>query len=137
VVLVVVFLVVVFLAVIAALDLGADPDAEDLMGNTGEELASFDGRTDIQNVIFERRMKQRFHVPLAEWALDPSQLANSEQAEWFVTEYLGGHLSSEEERDTTEDKVIAGQLLHLPEDTLESTCIPNLSSRAESALDKR
>jgi len=115
-------------AVRAALDLGADPEAQDALGNTGEALAAFNGRTDIENLLFERRMKDRFHAPL-DWALDPRQLANSEQANWFVTEFLGGSLP-EEVRDGDEDHIIAGQFLQLSE---RSTCTPNLSSREESS----
>lgn len=122
-------------AVLAALDLGADPEVLDTQGNTCEAVAAFNGRKDIEDLIFERRMRLRSHMPLAEWALDPQQLASSQQAGediLFVTEYLGGRLGPEETGDSEEERFIAGELLHLSE---QSTCTPNLSSRAESAHD--
>jgi len=118
-------------AVLAALDFGADPEALDAMGNTCEAVAAFNDRTDIEELLFERRMRHRPHLPLADWALDPQQLANSHQAGWFVTEFLGGQLEPEEARDSDEEQIIAGEQLRLGESE-ESTCTPNLSSRAES-----
>jgi hypothetical protein len=116
-------------AVRAALDLGADPEVQDALGNTGEAVAAFNGNDEIADLLFEHRMRKHFHAPLSEWALDPRQLAASDQAGWFVTEYLGGKLP-EEVADDEEDLHIAGLLLGLSE---PSTCTPNLSSRAESS----
>lgn len=116
--------------VVAALDLGADPEVEDGLGNTAESLAAFDGRKDIEDILFERRMRTRFHPSLSEWALDPQQLASSDQAGWFVTEFLGGQIDADEGRDSDEEQVVAGELLRLSE---QSTATPHLSSRDESS----
>jgi hypothetical protein len=43
-------------AVAAAIDLGATPEQQDAMGNTAEELAAFGGHTDIEEMLFVRRM---------------------------------------------------------------------------------
>jgi len=113
-------------AVLAALELGADPETLDAMGNTGEALAAFNDRKDIEDLLFERRMRHHVHPELSEWALNPQQLADSEQANWFVTEFL----RPEERRESDQDIDIHGELLHLYE---QSTCTPVLSSRAESS----
>jgi hypothetical protein len=117
----------------AALDLGADPEAQDALGNTVEALAAFNGREDIENMLFERRMRQQFHPSLSEWALDPRQLAKSDQAGWFVTEYLGGEPElddgPDEARESDEEHIVASKFLHLSEQS--STCTSRFSSHDE------
>jgi hypothetical protein len=121
-------------AVIAALDLGASPEAQDHLGNTAEELATFNGRTDIYDLLFDRRMQQRGHLSLSEWALNPSELAKSEQAAWFVTEYLKDDLGVVETLTDFDEGLASEGLLQLGSADLcdQSTATPNLSSRGES-----
>jgi len=48
-----------------ALDMGARPEQRDRQGNTAEALASYLGRTDIEDLLFERRLRNRNHLPLS------------------------------------------------------------------------
>merc|ERR1719491_1917456 len=75
-------------AVEAALDLGADPSTRDHLGNPAEELAAFNGRGDIENLLFQKRMQKMPHLRLSAF-FNPEELANSEQAGWFFTEVEG------------------------------------------------
>merc|ERR1712187_448585 len=101
-------------AVSAALERGASPEAKDTLGNTVESLAMFIGRDDIENLLFERRMYPKRHLGLSEWALNPRELANSDQANWFVTEYLTDDLGREQAQfDGVEDFFVRGDLLRL------------------------
>jgi hypothetical protein len=121
-------------AIIAALDLGASPESQDHLGNTVEELASFNGRTDIQDLLFDRRMEKRGHLSLAEWALNPRELAKSAQANWFVTEYLNEGLEVTEPLIDFDEGLVSREMLQLgPADLSDqSTVTPNLSSRGGS-----
>lgn len=121
-------------AVVAALDLGASPETQDHLGNTVEELATFNGRNDISDLLFDRRMQQRGHLSLAEWALNPSELAKSDQASWFVTEYLNDDLGIIESLTDFDSVALSSDLRQfaLEEFSDESTATPNLSSRGES-----
>jgi hypothetical protein len=123
-------------SVSAALERGASPESKDTLGNTVESLAMFNGRSDIENLLFERRMYPKRHLGLSEWALNPQELANSEQASWFVTEYLTDELGREEAQfNGIEDFLVSGDLLRLtsPDLSEQSTRTPHLSSRGESS----
>jgi len=63
-------------AVVGLLDSGANPEQKDAFGNTVEELASSNGRPDIEEVIFERRMRGKVHCDLSAF-FDPHELLNS------------------------------------------------------------
>lgn len=55
-------------AVKLSLELGADPSHKDKHGNTAEELAAFNGREDIEEAIFARRLAgQPGHLRLSEY----------------------------------------------------------------------
>eukprot|EP00929_Paragymnodinium_shiwhaense_P013885 TRINITY_DN121732_c0_g1_i1.p1 TRINITY_DN121732_c0_g1~~TRINITY_DN121732_c0_g1_i1.p1 ORF type:complete len:479 (-),score=143.10 TRINITY_DN121732_c0_g1_i1:137-1465(-) len=54
-------------AVKSALDMGVSPELMDGNGNTAEDLASFGGRSDIEELLFERRMGGQAHKALSEF----------------------------------------------------------------------
>lgn len=121
------------LAVETALDLGADPSTRDHLGNPVEELASFNGRGDIETLLFERRMQKLPHLRLSAF-FNPQELAESEQAEWFFTEVAGA-------TENISARVQLGHDFGEAEDPLllssagfseQSTRTPNLSSRSSS-----
>eukprot|EP00927_Polykrikos_kofoidii_P063666 TRINITY_DN58531_c0_g1_i1.p1 TRINITY_DN58531_c0_g1~~TRINITY_DN58531_c0_g1_i1.p1 ORF type:complete len:469 (-),score=105.57 TRINITY_DN58531_c0_g1_i1:22-1428(-) len=78
-------------AVQKALDMGANPEQMDGMGNTVEELASFAERFEIEELIFTKRMQGRSHMPLAHF-FEEGAMREAEQnvdpivLEMFVTE---------------------------------------------------
>eukprot|EP00971_Amphidinium_carterae_P255966 5082197-Amphidinium_carterae.1 len=55
-----------------ALEMGADPEHKDMCGNLPEDVAAFNGRNDIEEVIFSWRMRHMSHKPLR-LLLDPSE----------------------------------------------------------------
>jgi len=89
-------------AVEAALEKGAKPDQQDALGSTAEELASFYGREDIADILFERRMRGMKHLPLSSF-FTPGELvaacgsASADALRPFLTEPD----SSEETRDAS------------------------------------
>ncbi|CAK0907616.1 unnamed protein product, partial [Prorocentrum cordatum] len=52
-------------AVEAALDRGANPEQQDALGNLAEELAAFAGHTELEELLFERRVGGRQHARLS------------------------------------------------------------------------
>mmetsp|Transcript_106665 Transcript_106665/g.188867 ORF Transcript_106665/g.188867 Transcript_106665/m.188867 type:complete len:451 (-) Transcript_106665:129-1481(-) len=116
------------MAVETALDLGADPCTRDHLGNPVEDLASFNGRGDIEKLLFERRMQKMPHLRLSAF-FNPQELADSDQAEWFFTEVAG-------ETENISAAVHLGDEdpLHLSSAGFseQSTRTPHLSSRSSS-----
>mmetsp|Transcript_575 Transcript_575/g.1389 ORF Transcript_575/g.1389 Transcript_575/m.1389 type:complete len:412 (-) Transcript_575:137-1372(-) len=93
-------------AVGACLDAGASPEQQDAYGNTVEELAAHNGRQDIEDFIFERRMKGRPHARLAEFFATDALVAAAESGDAHqdvLTPFLTqGGLDSEEEDEDEE-----------------------------------
>lgn len=117
-------------AVELALDLGADPNTRDRLGNPVEELAAFNGRGDIERLLFEKRMQKMPHLRLSAF-FNPRELAESDQAGWFFTEVVGDTDGAHPGGDVT---IEAEETLHLSSTGLseQSTRTPNLSSRSSS-----
>jgi len=66
-------------AVLAALEMGVNPEQQDAMGNTAEELASFNGFTDIEELLFEKRMTGQTHLTLTAF-FAPKELEKAQES---------------------------------------------------------
>eukprot|EP00440_Ansanella_granifera_P006365 gb/GFBE01006903.1/.p1 GENE.gb/GFBE01006903.1/~~gb/GFBE01006903.1/.p1 ORF type:complete len:487 (+),score=73.18 gb/GFBE01006903.1/:1-1461(+) len=82
-------------AVEAALDRGASLQQRDADGNTLEDLAVFCKHQDIEEMLFERRMRGMAHKPLSMFFAADELVANSGDADPdvlapFMTEFIDG-----------------------------------------------
>eukprot|EP00747_Dinoflagellata_sp_TGD_P167129 gnl/TRDRNA2_/TRDRNA2_191047_c0_seq1.p1 gnl/TRDRNA2_/TRDRNA2_191047_c0~~gnl/TRDRNA2_/TRDRNA2_191047_c0_seq1.p1 ORF type:complete len:513 (+),score=93.24 gnl/TRDRNA2_/TRDRNA2_191047_c0_seq1:63-1601(+) len=87
----------------AALDLGADPARMDELGNTAEELASFEGDHELEELLFVKRVGRLPHLPLSAFvgreAFTPAAaLHMSDTLASFLTE-PGGRVAADDEDD--------------------------------------
>lgn len=82
----------------AALEVGANPEQKDSLGNTAAELAAFNGHKHIEEAIFEHRMRRRYHGNLSSF-LRPEDMVQSFAAMApFFAEY-----ASEAQEATADD----------------------------------
>mmetsp|Transcript_6647 Transcript_6647/g.14502 ORF Transcript_6647/g.14502 Transcript_6647/m.14502 type:complete len:448 (-) Transcript_6647:37-1380(-) len=121
-----------------ALEMGANPERCDACGNMPEDLAVYNGRTDIEEMIFSWRMRNMSHKPLR-LLLDPHELGRPHlDMAPFLTEPL---LEEDEEDEPFPDWFALGLGEHIAaaaERSTPSTLTPGLSgassSRSSSAM---